>query len=100
MGKKIVGTTGIILDEAKKLRPDEVIFTIPIGKREELWGLINLFQKEKVDIRIVPDIYEFLSSRMVMDDLEGVPTIRFRPIAQEGVRGRHCAALEGPRANV
>jgi len=75
-----VGATSTIVEECKKLKPDEAIFTIPIGKREEIWALINSLQKEEVEIKIVPDIYDFLSSRMVMDDLEGVPTIRFRPI--------------------
>jgi exopolysaccharide biosynthesis polyprenyl glycosylphosphotransferase len=75
-----VGGTSTIVEECKKLKPDEAVFTIPIGKREELWALINSLQKEGVEIKIVPDIYDFLPSRMVMDDLEGIPTIRFRPI--------------------
>jgi len=75
-----VGATSTIVGEWKELKPDEAIFTIPVGKREELWTLINSLQKEGIEIKIVPDIYDFLSSRMVMDDIEGIPMVRFRPI--------------------
>jgi lipopolysaccharide/colanic/teichoic acid biosynthesis glycosyltransferase len=78
-----LGTTLTIIGECKKLKPNEAIFTMPIGKREEIWAIINAFQKEGIEVKVVPDIYEFLSSRMIMDDLEGVPIIRFRPITIE-----------------
>jgi len=78
--KSVLGTTKTILREAKSLKPDEVFFTISLGKREELWAMVNSFQRDGVEVRIIPDIYEFFSTRMIMDDLEGVPTIRFRPI--------------------
>jgi exopolysaccharide biosynthesis polyprenyl glycosylphosphotransferase len=78
-----VGAISTVIEECRELKPDEAIFTIPIGKREELWALINSLQKEGVEIKIVPDIYDFLSSRMVMDDLEGVPMIRIKPITHQ-----------------
>ena len=76
-----VGATPTIIEKCKKMKLDEAIFTLPVGKREELWAMINSFQKDGIEVRIVPDIYHFISSRMVMDNLEGVPIIRFRPIA-------------------
>ncbi len=80
-GKKILANTSEVANNTKVLKPDEAIFTIPLGKREELWNLINSFQKEGVVVRFVPDIYEFFSSRMVMEDFEGIPVLQFRPIA-------------------
>lgn len=79
--KTVTGSIYTIMEESQALHPEEVVFTIPIGKREELWLLINTFQKEGVEVKIVPDIYEVFFSRMAMEDLEGVPMIRFRPVS-------------------
>lgn len=79
----IAGEIHEILGNIDELCPDEAIFSIPIGKREEIWGLINSLQKQGVTVRIVPDIYEFFSARMAMEDLEGIPMIKFRPITYQ-----------------
>ncbi|MEO0225871.1 MAG: sugar transferase [candidate division WOR-3 bacterium] len=80
-GKDIkVAETSLIIDEIINLKINEVIFTIPLGRSNDLWAVANACQRHGIEIRVVPDIYEILSCRMWINDIAGIPTIYFRPI--------------------
>ena len=75
--------TNKIIEKLGQIKVDEVIFTISVGNKDEYWAIINSFQRKGIEVRIVPELYEIFSSRMIMDDLEGIPMIRFRSISNK-----------------
>jgi Undecaprenyl-phosphate glucose phosphotransferase len=64
----------IIREEGIRL----VIFAMPLTAHQRLEELLNRIKDEMVDIKIVPDLYRFISLRGGIEEFEGLPFINLR----------------------
>ncbi|MDZ4750417.1 MAG: sugar transferase [Flavobacteriales bacterium] len=55
---------------------EEVIIAIESGDHSELQNIIALLEAEKVNINIIPDMYDILSGSVKMNSIYGLPLIR------------------------
>jgi len=55
-----------------------VIFALPLAAHQKLEELLNRIRDEMVDIKIVPDLYRFISLRGGIEEFEGLPFINLR----------------------
>ncbi len=55
-----------------------VIFALPLTAHQKLEELLNRVEDEMVDIKIVPDLYRFISLRGGIEEFEGLPFINLR----------------------
>jgi Undecaprenyl-phosphate glucose phosphotransferase len=55
-----------------------VIFAMPLTAHQILEELINRIRNEMVDIKIVPDVYRFISLRGGVEEFDGLPFINLR----------------------
>jgi Undecaprenyl-phosphate glucose phosphotransferase len=55
-----------------------VIFALPLTAHQKLEELLNRIRNEMVDIKIVPDLYRFISLRGGVEEFEGLPFINLR----------------------
>jgi Undecaprenyl-phosphate glucose phosphotransferase len=55
-----------------------VIFALPLTAHQNLEELLNRIRNELVDIKIVPDLYRFISLRGGVEEFEGLPFINLR----------------------
>lgn len=55
-----------------------VIFAMPLTAHQKLEELLNRIRDEMVDIKIVPDLYRFISLRGGVEEFEGLPFINLR----------------------
>ena len=55
-----------------------VIFALPLTAHQKLEELLNRIRDEMVDIKIVPDLYRFISLRGGVEEFEGLPFINLR----------------------
>jgi exopolysaccharide biosynthesis polyprenyl glycosylphosphotransferase len=55
---------------------EEVIIAIESGDHDDLENIIALLEDEKVNINIIPDMYDILSGSVKMNSIYGVPLIR------------------------
>ncbi len=65
-------------------RVDEVIICLPNAPGEEILNLIALVQRERVSIKIVPDVYDLMTAGVTIDDLGGLPLLSIRDVALRG----------------
>lgn len=63
---------------------DEVIIAMPEGSRQEIANLVSLSQRGQVSIKIFPDLFEFTTTGMTIDDLGGLPLLNVRDIQLRG----------------
>ncbi|MBI2303122.1 MAG: undecaprenyl-phosphate glucose phosphotransferase [Chloroflexi bacterium] len=63
---------------------DEVIIAEPSLSREELLDIIAQCQGAHVSIRVVPDIFQIMSTAATIGDLNGLPMVTVRDIALRG----------------
>jgi Undecaprenyl-phosphate glucose phosphotransferase len=55
-----------------------VIFALPLAAHQKLEEMLNQIRDELVDIKIVPDLYRFISLRGGIEEFEGLPFINLR----------------------
>lgn len=63
---------------------DEVIIGLPETNSQELVNIISLCEREKVGIRVFPDVFQFMASEVTIGDLGGLPLLTIRDVALQG----------------
>jgi len=63
---------------------DEVLIGLPENSSHDLVGIISLCEREKVSIRVFPDVFQIMASEVGIDDLGGLPLINVRDVALQG----------------
>ncbi|MFZ2487359.1 MAG: undecaprenyl-phosphate glucose phosphotransferase [Anaerolineae bacterium] len=66
----------------------EVIICLPEAPRRELVHIVSLCERERVGIRIYPDVFQIMASEVSISDLAGLPLLTMRDVA---LRGWHLA---------
>jgi len=72
---KAWGETANLPRLIKELAVDEVIITLPWMYHRKIVSIIAQCEREKVRVRIVPDIFQMTLSRLHIEDLAGIPMI-------------------------
>ncbi|MCX6028516.1 MAG: undecaprenyl-phosphate glucose phosphotransferase [Chloroflexi bacterium] len=62
----------------------EVIIGLPEASHQELVGIISLCEREKVSIRVFPDVFQIMASEVTISDLGGLPLLTIRDVALRG----------------
>lgn len=78
---KALGNTTIIPRLVKELAIDEVIVTLPWMYHRKIVSIISQCEREKVGVRIVPDMFQMTLSHLDTEDLGGIPMIGVREIS-------------------
>jgi exopolysaccharide biosynthesis polyprenyl glycosylphosphotransferase len=65
---------------------DEVIIGLPESSHQELVNIISLCEREKVGIRVFPDVFQIMASEVGIGDLGGLPLLTIRDVALRGWR--------------
>jgi Undecaprenyl-phosphate glucose phosphotransferase len=65
-------------------RIDEVIIGLPEATHQELVGIVSQCEREKVSIRVFPDVFQIMASEVTISDLGGLPLLTIRDVALRG----------------
>jgi len=72
-----------LIDE---LAVDEIIIAMPEASDEAMVELISLCQRDRVSIKVFPDLFEIMAAGVTIDDLGGLPLLNVRDVALRGWR--------------
>jgi lipopolysaccharide/colanic/teichoic acid biosynthesis glycosyltransferase len=61
-----------------------VIIGLPEAAHEELVGIVSQCEREKVSIRVFPDVFQIMASEVSISDLGGLPLLTIRDVALRG----------------
>ncbi len=86
MGAPVLGTLVDIPWIIEQHNIDEVIIGLPESSHQELVGIISLCEREKVGIRVFPDVFQIMASEVGIGDLGGLPLLTIRDVALQGWR--------------
>ncbi|MGF1505192.1 MAG: nucleoside-diphosphate sugar epimerase/dehydratase [Anaerolineae bacterium] len=65
----------------------EVIIALPEGtSRQEIVRIISLCQRGRTSSKVFPDVFEFITSGVTVDDLGGMPLLNVRDIQLRGYK--------------
>jgi exopolysaccharide biosynthesis polyprenyl glycosylphosphotransferase len=63
---------------------DEVIIGLPEATHQELVGIVSQCERERVSIRVFPDVFQIMASEVTISDLAGLPLLTIRDVALRG----------------
>jgi len=63
---------------------DEVIIGLPEASHQEILTVISRCEREKVSIKVFPDVFQIMASEVSIGDLGGLPLLTIRDIALRG----------------
>jgi len=86
MGVPVLGKAADIPHVVDEYLVDEVIIALPEATHQEIVGLVALCEREKVGIKVFPDVFQIMASEVSIGDLGGLPLLTVRDVAMRGWR--------------
>lgn len=83
-GVPVLGHFGQINQVLAAQQVQVVLIALPLDAHERLPEILVSLDEEMVDVRIVPDLYRFMSLRATVEEFEGMPIIGLRSRPLEG----------------
>jgi exopolysaccharide biosynthesis polyprenyl glycosylphosphotransferase len=84
LGLPVLGNVDNIPEIIEAQQIDEVIIGLPEAAHEELVGIVSQCEREKVSIRVFPDVFQIMASEVSISDLGGLPLLTIRDVALRG----------------
>ena len=66
---------------------DQLYVALPLEEHVSMLGLIEVANRECIDIKVVPDLLQFIALRARLEELDGVPIININDIPLQGLHG-------------
>ena len=89
LGGKIDGVPvlGVYEDIQKVLAEssiDQVVLALPADAHDRMDSVIKFMGEEMVDVRVVPDLYHYMTLRAGVEDFDGLPMVRLQDSPMAG----------------
>ncbi len=75
LGYPVLGSIDDLPDILSERGIDLIFVTLPLTAHRRTAQLLNMLQKEIVDVRVVPDLLQYITIRAGVEDLDGLPII-------------------------
>ena len=83
-GLPLLGTLSEVVEIAQRERVDHLYVTLPLEEHAKLLDLMEVTSREFIDVKVVPDILQFIALRARLEDLDGLPVIIINEIPLQG----------------
>jgi Undecaprenyl-phosphate glucose phosphotransferase len=84
-GYPVIGKTSDASMLVDQLHVDFLIIALPLSAHETMMQILHSTRNEIVDIKIVPDILEYVAIRAGIEDLDGVPIVNLSDVPLRGL---------------
>lgn len=86
LGVPVLGTIKDISRIIAERHIDEVIIGMPEASHQEILAVISNCERERVAIKVFPDVFQIMATEVSIDDLNGLPLLSVRDVALRGWR--------------
>ena len=84
-GLPLLGTLDEVGDIAQRERVDHLYVALPLEEHTKLLNLMEVTSRECIDVKVVPDLLQFIALRARLEDLDGLPIINVNDVPLQGV---------------
>ncbi|HEX9407362.1 MAG TPA: undecaprenyl-phosphate glucose phosphotransferase, partial [Thermoanaerobaculia bacterium] len=84
-GLPLLGRLGEAAEIVRRERIDHLFVALPLDEHMKLLDLVESTSREGVDVRVVPDLLQFIALRARLEDLDGVPVINLNDVPLQGL---------------
>ena len=83
-GLPLLGTLVEVGEIAQRERVDHLYVALPLEEHSKLLDLMEIASRECIDIKVVPDLLQFIALRARLEDLDGLPIINVNDVPLQG----------------
>jgi Undecaprenyl-phosphate glucose phosphotransferase len=83
-GREVLGGCEAVTRVLTDHRVDQLFLALPLDAHHQVLKVLNAIEGELVDVKMVPDVLQFVTLRSAVEELEGLPVIS---LAQTPVTG-------------
>jgi Undecaprenyl-phosphate glucose phosphotransferase len=83
-GLPLLGVLSEAAEIVQRERIDHLYVALPLDEHVKMLDLIESTSREMVDVKVVPDLLQFLALRARLEDLDGVPIINIHDVPLQG----------------
>ena len=84
-GYPVVGRCSEVSVMVDQLAVDYLFLALPLSAHDTMMQILHTTRNEIVDIKVVPDILEYVAIRAGIEDLDGVPIINLSDVPMRGL---------------
>ena len=84
-GLPLLGTLADAAEIVRQEHIDHLYVALPLEEHVKMLDLIESTSREMVDVKVVPDLVQFLALRARLEDLDGVPIINIHDVPLQGL---------------
>ena len=84
-GLPLLGSLGDAAAIVNNEKVDELYVALPLEEHMKLLDLVESTSREGVDVKVVPDLLQFIALRARLEDLDGVPVINLNDVPLQGI---------------
>src|SRR6185295_3448841 len=84
-GLPLLGTLADAAEVVRQENIDHLYVALPLEEHIKMLDVIESTSREVVDVKVVPDLVQFLALRARLEDLDGVPIINIHDVPLQGV---------------
>ena len=83
-GLPLLGTLAEVGEIAQRERVDHLYVALSLEEHAKLLDLIEITSRECIDVKVVPDLLQFIALRARLEDLDGLPVINVNDVPLQG----------------
>ena len=83
-GLPLLGTLAEVGEIALRERVDHLYVALALEEHAKLLDLIEITSRECIDVKVVPDLLQFIALRARLEDLDGLPVINVNDVPLQG----------------
>jgi Undecaprenyl-phosphate glucose phosphotransferase len=83
-GLPLLGKLSEVTEVAHAEHVDHLYVALPIEEHSKLLELMEITSREPIDVKVVPDLLQFIALRASLEDLDGLPVINMNDVPLQG----------------
>ena len=84
-GLPLLGSLAEAAEIVANEKIDDLYVALPLEEHMKLLDLVESTSREGVDVKVVPDLLQFIALRARLEDLDGVPVINLNDVPLQGL---------------
>jgi Undecaprenyl-phosphate glucose phosphotransferase len=84
-GLPLLGTTADTEEICQRERVDQIYVALPLEQHQRMLDVIEAAAKELIDVKIVPDLLQFIALRARIEDMDGLPIVNLNDVPLQGL---------------
>jgi Undecaprenyl-phosphate glucose phosphotransferase len=84
-GLPLLGTLSEVAEIAQREKIDHLYVALPLEDHTKLLDLMEVTSREFIDVKVVPDVLQFIALRARLEDLDGIPIINVNDVPLQGL---------------